>query len=163
MGRLLMIWGRRPGGKIENGFIFSAVMLLENYLFLENASWNLFFPGEGLWKCIVFQGGGPFEISFFLRRAFSDLFFFLRKAFWHLFFPGEGLSTFIFFPGEGPPRCFFLNFLRASPQIINDRPLNLKVKRPKQYYTEGTGIGILPRVNNNIKNWLSVIFYNTCM
>ncbi len=35
-GRPLMIWG--GGGKIENGFIFSAGMPFENYLF---------FPGEG--------------------------------------------------------------------------------------------------------------------
>ncbi len=35
-----------------------------------------------------------------------------------LFFSG-GMS---FFPGEGPP-IFFLDFLRAPPQIINGRPL----------------------------------------
>ena len=45
-GRPLMIWGG-GGGKIENGFIFSAGMPFENYFFLGKAFLDLFFPGEG--------------------------------------------------------------------------------------------------------------------
>ncbi len=51
------------GGKIENGFIFSAGTPFENY----------FFPGEGLLR-FIFSWGRPFEIYFFLEKGFQDLF-----------------------------------------------------------------------------------------
>ncbi len=64
-----MIWGR-PGGKIENGFIFSAECLLRIIFFPEKASLDLlfflgkafldlFFPGEGPPKFFFSISSGP--------------------------------------------------------------------------------------------------------
>ena len=96
--------------------------------FLWKAFLDLFFPKEG-----------PPRIFFSISSRpppRSKFFFSLTKIclnFFHLFFPGESLLKFIYFPGnafldlffpkEGPPRFFFLNFLQASPQIINGRPI----------------------------------------
>ena len=117
-------------------------MPFENYFFLEKASWDLFFPGEGLLRFIFFPGR-PFEIYFFLGVAskifflsqkYFWIYFFLRRAFWDLFFLEEGLLRFIFSWGmpfeiyfflEKGLQFFFLDFLRALPQIINGRPLRV--------------------------------------
>ena len=64
-----MIWEGGPGGKIENGFIFSAGMPFGNF----------FFPGEGLLG-FIFSWRRPLEIYFFPGRPF-EIYFFLEKAF----------------------------------------------------------------------------------
>ena len=62
-GRPLMIWGA-GGGRIKNGFIFSAEMPFEN-----------FFPGEDLLR---FSWGRSFEIHFFLEKGLRNFLDFLR-------------------------------------------------------------------------------------
>ncbi len=63
------------------------------------------------------------------RKNRKWIHFFCGNAFWELFFPGEGLLRFIFswgrpfeiyfFLEKGLRNFFFLDFLRALPQIIN--------------------------------------------
>ncbi len=63
-------------------------------------------------------GGGGMEMNLF----------FPRERLCKFFFPAEGLFTFFyvfFFLEKGLENFFFLDFLRASPQIINGRPLSL--------------------------------------
>ncbi len=63
---------------------------------ITNFFFDLIFPEEGLLR-LTFSRGRPFEIYFFLGKAFWDL----------------------FFPGKGPPIFFPPGF----PQIIHGRPL----------------------------------------
>ncbi len=46
------------------------------------------------------------------------------KEFPEIFFLGLGLSEIFFFPENGLQKFFFLDFLWAPPQIINDCPHN---------------------------------------
>ena len=96
-GRLLMIGGRRKNRK---------------YFFLK---------GSG-WKRLVFAH--PFLLNRGALIASANFIFSWGRPL-NFFFPGEGFLK-IFFLGEGP-LFFFLDFLRALPQIINGPPLSLFV------------------------------------
>ncbi len=82
----------------ENRFIFSGSMPFENYFFLEKATWDLFFPGEGPLK-----------------------FFFSREAFWNLFFPGGGFEIFfsLYEPIKKLPKIFFFSHENFSGFIFS--------------------------------------------
>ncbi len=95
--------------------------------------WEMAFKKPALKSIIRHKGSTINNLGGARRKNGKWIYFFRGNAFWELFFPGEGLLRFIFslrktfwdlfFPGEGPPKFFFLDFLRALPQIINGRPL----------------------------------------
>ncbi len=89
-----------PGGGFDFFSLYRPIKKLPKIVFFSHKNFSGF----------IFSWGGPFEIYFFLGKAFWYLFF-LGKAFWDLFFPGEG------------PARFFFSISPASPQIINGRPL----------------------------------------
>ena len=73
----------------------------------------------------VFSMGMPFENYFFLEKERPLEIYFFRR----------GPVEVYFCPGKGPP-IFFLDFLRASPQIINSCPLTemRQISSPNYFY-----------------------------
>ncbi len=134
---IMMIWGAEEKSKMD--LFFPRECLLRNIFFQGGLlkfifSWGLlriffslykpikncliFFFSHEIFSGFIFSWGGPFEI-----------YFFLVKAFWDLFFPGEDLSRFIF-SWRTASEIFFYRFPPGLPPIINGRPLtNLKLLR----------------------------------
>ncbi len=76
------------------------------------------------------------------EKSKMDLFF-PRKCLLRIIFPGEGLLRFIF-SWRRASEIFFLDFLRALPQIINGHPLTERCLISRSY-------GMLLQLDLNVK------------